>query len=52
MHPPTHPYECAGLKVIRKKLVRKALDIIRKLSDADIRGRKEEEKAALEEQSE
>ncbi|GAB4818046.1 hypothetical protein N2152v2_005092 [Parachlorella kessleri] len=38
-----------GLKVIKKKLVRKALDVIRKLSDAEIRGREQEEKEQEEE---
>ena len=34
----------AGLKVIRKKLVRKALDVIRRLSDAEGKAREAEEK--------
>jgi hypothetical protein len=42
----------AGLKVIKKKLVRKALDIIRKLSDGEIKGREKEVEASEEEASE
>ncbi len=38
--------------MIKKKLVRKALDVIRKLSDAEIRGREQEEKEQEEEHSE
>lgn len=38
---------CAGLKVIRKKLVRKAIDMIKKLADGQDRALKElEEKDA------
>jgi hypothetical protein len=44
--PPFH-HLCAGLKVIRKKLVRKAIDMIKKLADGQDRALKElEEKDA------
>ena len=38
--------------MIKKKLVRKALDIIRKLSDAEVDGKEEEAKALAEEEGE
>lgn len=47
LFPPGSPP--AGLKVIKKKLVRKAIDMIKKLADGEVKARKEAEEKKAEE---